>query len=151
MLNNASSLADESEDNSLSLSLPSEGSQKLTEVKAGILQIFDEAASSSDDKILQTFDNIIFEEKHEFEKTEKMKAKESTSASTTSELDFDSGYDRVESRSSSKVWNKIHKQLSRRFGGSTGSLSSTSPNSEAASKQVEASSKATEGIQTVKE
>ena len=131
-------MADESEENSLSISLPSEGSQKLSEVKAGILRIFDEAEVTND-KNIQPFDNVIFDEKHEFEKTEKMKAKESTPASTAaSELDFDSGYDRcVESRSSSKVWNKIHKQLNRRFGGSTGSLSSTSPNSETAIKQPE--------------
>ena len=96
---------------------------------------------------------MIFDEKHEFEKAEKMKlAKESTPASTAaSELDFDSGYDRgtgVESRSSSKVWSKIHKQLNRRFGGSTGSLSSTSPNSElAAIKQPEPFTKTAEQLE----
>ena len=48
-------------------------------------------------------------------------------------FDIDSGIDGAQSRSSSskdKVWTKIHKQLNRRFGGSTGSLSSTSPISE---------------------
>ncbi len=45
--------------------------------------------------------------------------------------DNDSGIDRdgAVSKSSDKIWTKIHKQLNRRFGGSTGSLSS-SPFSE---------------------
>ena len=150
--NNNSSLADDSEDNSLSISLPSEGSQKIIQIKAGILKIFDQAEEEAVHDVTETeavlspiksFDNVIFEEKHEFEKTEKMKAKVSSAsaASTASELDFDSGYDQrgVESRNSSKVWNKIHKQLNRRFGGSTGSLSSTtSPNSEVVNKHSEA-------------
>ena len=149
--NNNSSLADDSEDNSLSISLPSEGSQKIIQIKAGILKIFDQAEEDVNQTEtiavnltpIKSFDNVIFEEKHEFEKNEKMKAKISSAsaASTASEIDFDSGYEQrgVESRNSSKVWNKIHKQLHRRFGGSSGSLSSTtSPNSEVANKQSEA-------------
>ena len=144
-----SSLADESEDNSLSISLPSEGSQRL---KAGILKIFDQA----EEEEIKSFDNVIFKEKHEFEKTEKMKAKVSTAsaasaaASTASEFDFDSGYEhRVDSRNSSKVWNKIHKQLNRRFGGSTGSLSSTSPNSEVVANKTNSEPFATKMIGNV--
>ena len=144
-----SSLADESEDNSLSISLPSEGSQRL---KAGILKIFDQA----EEEEIKSFDNVIFKEKHEFEKTEKMKAKVSTAsaasaaASTASEFDFDSGYEhRVDSRNSSKVWNKIHKQLHRRFGGSTGSLSSTSPNSEVVANKTNSEPFATKMIGNV--
>lgn len=152
----AESLADESEENSLSISLPSEGSQKsslkhqLSEVRAGILKIFDDAEGNNN--AFNSFDNVIFNEKHEFEKTEKMisskasgaaKVKKSASLAWSSEdqpdglttppADNDSGIDGAQSRSSSskdKVWTKIHKQLNRRFGGSTGSLSSTSPVSE---------------------
>jgi hypothetical protein len=128
---------DSEEDNSLSISLPSESSQN-SKLRAGILRIFDEAEELEEAK----FDNVIFDEKHEFEKTEKtMTNKKSHSLAwssledrvgSTTPHDLDSGID-GQSRSSSskdKVWSKIHKQLNRRFGGSTGSLSSTSPTSE---------------------
>eukprot|EP00093_Oithona_nana_P011024 11024.XXX_492032_491095_1 [CDS] Oithona nana genome sequencing. len=73
--NNNSSLADDSEDNSLSISLPSEGSQKIIQIKAGILKIFDQAEEEAVHDVTETeavlspiksFDNVIFEEKHEF-------------------------------------------------------------------------------------
>ena len=86
------SIAD-SED-SLSISLPSEGpSNPFSEVRAGILKIFDEASADQTNKVTNqsafnieepedfpSFDNVIFDEKHEFEKTEKMI---SSSASTS--------------------------------------------------------------------
>ena len=86
------SIAD-SED-SLSISLPSEGpSNPFSEVRAGILKIFDEASADQANKVnnqsafnieepedFPSFDNVIFDEKHEFEKTEKMI---SSSASTS--------------------------------------------------------------------
>ena len=86
------SIAD-SED-SLSISLPSEGpSNPFSEVRAGILKIFDEASVDQENKVnnqsafnieepedFPSFDNVIFDEKHEFEKTEKMI---SSSASTS--------------------------------------------------------------------
>ena len=86
------SIAD-SED-SLSISLPSEGpSNPFSEVRAGILKIFDEASADQTNKVnnqsafnveepedFPSFDNVIFDEKHEFEKTEKMI---SSSASTS--------------------------------------------------------------------
>ena len=86
------SIAD-SED-SLSISLPSEGpSNPFSEVRAGILKIFDEASVDQANKVnnqsafnieepedFPSFDNVIFDEKHEFEKTEKMI---SSSASTS--------------------------------------------------------------------
>ena len=171
------SIAD-SED-SLSISLPSEGpTNPFSEIRAGILKIFDDAATADQAKPISTFnpdqdfpsfDNVIFDEKHEFEKTEKMISSLTSAATTTTStqmaasksvknpviskttsintwssedqpddrgatpFDIDSGIDGAQSRSSSskdKVWTKIHKQLNRRFGGSTGSLSSTSPISE---------------------
>ena len=78
------SIAD-SED-SLSISLPSEGPPNpFSEVRAGILKIFDEASADQTNKVnnqsafnveepedFPSFDNVIFDEKHEFEKTEKM-------------------------------------------------------------------------------
>ena len=86
------SIAD-SED-SLSISLPSEGPPNpFSEVRAGILKIFDEASADQTNKVnnqsafnveepedFPSFDNVIFDEKHEFEKTEKMI---SSSASTS--------------------------------------------------------------------
>ena len=168
----------ESEDNSLSISLPSEGSQKSPflktthqELRTGILKIFDEEENESkkgafSDNFVD-FDNVIFDEKHEFERTEKMitsggsrstKLAKNVSLTWSSEdqpddrggatstpFDADSGFDGVHSRSSSskdKVWSKIHKQINKRFSGSTGSLSSTSPNSEreAVSKKTSADS-----------
>ena len=86
------SIAD-SED-SLSISLPSEGPPNpFLEVRAGILKIFDEASADQTNKVnnqsafnieepedFPSFDNVIFDEKHEFEKTEKMI---SSSASTS--------------------------------------------------------------------
>ena len=56
---------------------------------------------------------------------------------------FFSTYSHV-SQGSGKIWSKIHRQLNRRFGGSTGSLSSTSPISEQDLKKLEAQS--SEGI-----
>lgn len=137
---------DESEENSLSISLPSEGSQKssfqkaqLSDVRAGILKIFDDAEEAS----------YVINEKHEFEKTEKMTSikrpgtaksflpwssdDQADGLTSPPPADNDSGIDGAQSRSSSskdKVWSKIHRQLNRRFGGSTGSLSSASPTSE---------------------
>lgn len=149
--------ADESEENSLSISLPSEGSQKsslqknqLSDVRAGILKIFDDAEEAS----------YVINEKHEFEKTEKMAtikrpgtAKSFLPWSSDDQADGmtsppvgdnDSGIEGAHSRSSSskdKVWSKIHRQLNRRFGGSTGSLSSASPTSEGELKKSESFTK----------
>ena len=140
------------EDNSLSISLPSEGSQRhhqnqLSEVKAGILKIFMDA---------ETHVQSTFDEKHEFEKTEKMVKGKTSSSLAWSSTDIDqpdevtttyddSGIEGAQSRCStgSKVWGKINRQLNRRFGGSTGSLSSTSPISE---KKANALESPTEGI-----
>jgi hypothetical protein len=169
----------ESEENSLSISLPSEGSQRnrldqLSHVRTGILKIFSDdeeshlipsaaaAAAAAADRSFAGVDDIDgsstfdpyekFNEKHEFETNEKMKTsvilskgKVSTAAWSsedmtedqgTTPIDNDSGIDRdggAASRvsgGSGKVWTKIHKQLNRRFGGSTGSLSSASPVSD---------------------
>ena len=54
-------------------------------------------------------------------------------------IKFNSGIDRdngAASHGSGKVWSKIHRQLNRRFGGSTGSLSSTSPISDREPKKL---------------
>lgn len=139
-----SKVEESSDENSLSISLPSEGSQKrsrlqLSEVRSGILKIFDEAERNDH---VDGFDVVRFDEKHEYERTEKMISSKSEEAWTEQNvsLDNDSGIDRAGSRvsvgSSGKVWTKIQKQINRRFGGSTGSLSSTSPVSEKASKAV---------------
>ena len=86
------SIAD-SED-SLSISLPSEGpTNPFSEIRAGILKIFDDAATDNDtakpistfnpEQDFPSFDNVIFDEKHEFEKTEKMISSLKSAASTT--------------------------------------------------------------------
>ena len=79
--------------------------------------------------------------------TSKFNSKSSTAWSSEDRMDDtpfdnDSGIDRDNgaashvSQNSGKIWSKIHRQLNRRFGGSTGSLSSTSPISEHDSKKV---------------
>ena len=148
-----------SNDDSLSISLPSEGSQThpgsrqhLSDLRTQILKTFDDA-EEKEEQILDNDDLQLISEKYEFENSEKtvmtskFNSKSSTAWSSEDRMDDtpfdnDSGIDRDNgaashvSQNSGKIWSKIHRQLNRRFGGSTGSLSSTSPISEHDSKKV---------------
>ena len=83
-----------SEENSLSISLPSEGSQNhsntttrpaqhLTELRTGILKIFNDAEKVDVDQVDYHQNTSVIHEKYEFESNEKIMSKATNSKSST--------------------------------------------------------------------